>query len=134
MATDSMVLRMCWCCFAYVSRHCCASFLECLSICAVYVGEDTADEPDFTYIPETHQIASSSSSANTLESSLLLLQEGLESGAAIAQFEVSVSSCHFPFLIKLFFRGSSHAPSCSFVLLCYSKSLHWSMLVPCCIT
>lgn len=53
----------------------------------VYVGEDTADEPDFTYIPETHQIASSSSSANTLESSLLLLQEGLESGAAIAQFE-----------------------------------------------
>ncbi|KAK7499356.1 hypothetical protein BaRGS_00009331 [Batillaria attramentaria] len=53
----------------------------------VYVGEDTADEPDFTYIPETHQIASSSSNANTLESSLLLLQEGLESGAAIAQFE-----------------------------------------------
>nr|KAG5708397.1 hypothetical protein BaRGS_034428 [Batillaria attramentaria] len=54
----------------------------------VYVGEDTADEPDFTYIPETHQIASSSSNANTLESSLLLLQEGLESGAAIAQFEM----------------------------------------------
>ncbi|XP_070210282.1 tyrosine-protein phosphatase non-receptor type 4-like isoform X4 [Littorina saxatilis] len=53
----------------------------------VYVGEDTADEPDFTYIPETHQIASSSSSANTLDSSLLLLQEGIESGAAIAQFE-----------------------------------------------
>lgn len=48
-----------------------------------------ADEPDLTYIPETHQIASSSSSANTLESSLLLLQEGLDSGAAIAQFEVS---------------------------------------------
>ncbi|XP_076460431.1 tyrosine-protein phosphatase non-receptor type 4-like isoform X3 [Babylonia areolata] len=53
----------------------------------VYMGEDTGDEPDFTYIPETHQIASSSSSANTLESSLVLLQEGLESGAAIAQFE-----------------------------------------------
>ena len=59
-------------------------------VCPVYVGEDAADEPDFTYIPETHQIASSSSSANTLDSSLLLLQEGLESGAAIAQFEVSM--------------------------------------------
>ncbi|XP_059157704.1 tyrosine-protein phosphatase non-receptor type 4-like isoform X2 [Physella acuta] len=52
-----------------------------------YVGEDESDEPDFTYIPETHQIASSTSSANTLESSLMLLQESLESGAAIAQFE-----------------------------------------------
>lgn len=55
---------------------------------AVYVGEDQSEEPDFTYIPETHQIASSSSSANTLESSLMLLQESLESGAALAQFEV----------------------------------------------
>ncbi|XP_046328010.1 tyrosine-protein phosphatase non-receptor type 4-like isoform X14 [Haliotis rufescens] len=53
----------------------------------VYVGEDQSEEPDFTYIPETHQIASSSSSANTLESSLMLLQESLESGAALAQFE-----------------------------------------------
>ncbi|KAL8615564.1 hypothetical protein ACOMHN_016141 [Nucella lapillus] len=54
----------------------------------VYVGgEDTGEEPDFTYIPETHQIDSSSTSPNTLHSSLLLLGEGLESGAAIAQFE-----------------------------------------------
>ncbi|XP_013061664.1 tyrosine-protein phosphatase non-receptor type 4-like isoform X1 [Biomphalaria glabrata] len=53
----------------------------------VYVGEDQTDEPDFSYIPETHQIASSASSANTLDSSLMLLQESLESGAAIAQFE-----------------------------------------------
>ncbi|KAH9513348.1 Tyrosine-protein phosphatase non-receptor type 4 [Bulinus truncatus] len=53
----------------------------------VYVGEDQTDEPDLTYIPETHQIASSASSANSLESSLMLLQESLESGAAIAQFE-----------------------------------------------
>lgn len=53
-----------------------------------HISEDQADEPDFSYTPETHQIASSSSSANTLDSSLMLLQESLESGAAIAQFEV----------------------------------------------
>lgn len=59
------------------------------SLCkTVQIGEDPTDEPDFSYIPETHQIASSSSSANSLESSLMLLQESLESGAAIAQFEV----------------------------------------------
>ncbi|RUS91860.1 hypothetical protein EGW08_000431, partial [Elysia chlorotica] len=52
----------------------------------VYVSEDQTEEPDFTYIPDTHQIASSSST-NTLQSSLMLLQESLESGAAIAQFE-----------------------------------------------
>ncbi|BFY98244.1 hypothetical protein BsWGS_01284 [Bradybaena similaris] len=52
-----------------------------------HISEDQADEPDFSYTPETHQIASSSSSANTLDSSLMLLQESLESGAAIAQFE-----------------------------------------------
>ena len=55
----------------------------------VYVSEDTTEEPDFTYIPDTHQIASSSS-ANTLQSSLMLLGESLESGAAIAQFEVGL--------------------------------------------
>jgi hypothetical protein len=59
-------------------------------MCAVYVGEDTGDEPDFTYTPDNHQITSSNSTDNTLDSSLLLLQEGLESSAAIAQFEVSV--------------------------------------------
>ncbi|XP_076468051.1 tyrosine-protein phosphatase non-receptor type 4-like isoform X7 [Babylonia areolata] len=52
----------------------------------VYVGEEPSDEPEYTYIPETHQIASTSS-ANSLDASLMLLQEGLESGAAIAQFE-----------------------------------------------
>ncbi|XP_041367187.1 tyrosine-protein phosphatase non-receptor type 4-like isoform X2 [Gigantopelta aegis] len=52
----------------------------------VYVSEDQTDEPDFSYVPETHVIASSSN-ANTLESSLMLLQESLDSGAALAQFE-----------------------------------------------
>ncbi|XP_064614139.1 tyrosine-protein phosphatase non-receptor type 4-like [Liolophura sinensis] len=52
----------------------------------VYLGEDTVEEPEFMYIPETHQITSSAG-GNVLEASLILLQEGLESGAALAQFE-----------------------------------------------
>eukprot|EP00106_Octopus_bimaculoides_P003360 XP_014770802.1 PREDICTED: tyrosine-protein phosphatase non-receptor type 4-like isoform X3 [Octopus bimaculoides] len=53
----------------------------------VYVSEDNAEEPDLMYIPETHQIASTMSGANTLQASMMLLQESLESGAAMAQFE-----------------------------------------------
>ena len=59
-----------------------------MSTLAVYVGDGIGEEPEFSYVPETHQIASSASDANTLGPSLLLLQEALESGAAIAQFEV----------------------------------------------
>ena len=57
----------------------------------VYVGDDTGEEPDFQYIPDTHGI-SSSAHTDSLSGSLMLLQEALESGAAIAQFEVSVRS------------------------------------------
>ncbi|GAB1603054.1 tyrosine-protein phosphatase non-receptor type 4-like isoform X2 [Argonauta hians] len=53
----------------------------------VYVSEDNTEEPDLMYIPETHQIASTMSGANTLQASMMLLQESLESGAAMAQFE-----------------------------------------------
>ena len=57
---------------------------------AVYIGEDTPDEPDFQYIPDTHHIASTlPPGGDQLEGSILLLTEGLESGAALAQFEVS---------------------------------------------
>ena len=45
------------------------------------------DEPDLVYDPDTHQI-SSASGANALEVSLKVLEESLESGAALAQFEV----------------------------------------------
>ena len=57
----------------------------------MYVGEDVAEEPDFVYIPESHQITTTAG-ANALEASLVLLQESLESGAALAQFEVSLFS------------------------------------------
>ena len=61
-------------------------FVWCVS---VYVGEDNLEEPDFQYIPDTHHISSTVPHANQMAESLLLLQEGLESGAALAQFEVT---------------------------------------------
>ncbi|XP_069110904.1 tyrosine-protein phosphatase non-receptor type 4-like isoform X1 [Argopecten irradians] len=51
----------------------------------VYVSEDTPEEY-FEYLPENHMITTTAG-ANALEASLLLLQESLESGAALAQFE-----------------------------------------------
>ncbi|XP_060555804.1 tyrosine-protein phosphatase non-receptor type 4-like isoform X1 [Ruditapes philippinarum] len=52
-----------------------------------YSGDDNSDEPDFVYDPETHQISSATTGANALDLSLKLLEESLESGAALAQFE-----------------------------------------------
>ncbi|XP_053374760.1 tyrosine-protein phosphatase non-receptor type 4-like isoform X5 [Mercenaria mercenaria] len=52
-----------------------------------YSADDNSDEPDFVYDPETHQISSATSGANALDLSLKLLEESLESGAALAQFE-----------------------------------------------
>ena len=54
----------------------------------MYSGDDNMDEPDLTYDADTHQI-SSASGANALEVSLKVLEESLESGAALAQFEVT---------------------------------------------
>ncbi|KAH3719339.1 hypothetical protein DPMN_062171 [Dreissena polymorpha] len=45
------------------------------------------NEPDLVYVPETCMITAPSSGGNALESSLHLLEETLESGAALAQFE-----------------------------------------------
>ncbi|KAK3587914.1 hypothetical protein CHS0354_014428 [Potamilus streckersoni] len=53
----------------------------------VYTSEDPAEEPEFNYMPETHQITGSANGATNLELSLALLQESLDSGAALAQFE-----------------------------------------------
>ncbi|XP_064647817.1 tyrosine-protein phosphatase non-receptor type 4-like isoform X4 [Lineus longissimus] len=53
----------------------------------VYVGDDTIEEPDFQYIPDTHHISSTLPQSDLLGGSLMLLQEALESGAALAQFE-----------------------------------------------
>lgn len=52
----------------------------------VYVGEDI-EEPDFQYIPDVPHVSSKVPRSDVLAESMLLLNEGLESGAVIAQFE-----------------------------------------------
>ena len=47
------------------------------------------DEPDLVYDPDTHQISSAATGANALDVSLKVLEESLDSGAALAQFEVT---------------------------------------------
>ena len=61
---------------------------------SVYIGDETADnEPDFQYTPDTYHISTTlPPGGDPLSGSLTLLQEGLESGAALAQFEVRASS------------------------------------------
>ncbi|XP_076359400.1 protein tyrosine phosphatase Meg isoform X1 [Tachypleus tridentatus] len=69
----------------------------------VYVGEDV-EEPDFQYIPDAPHVSARVPRCNALAESMLLLGEGLESGAAIAQFEqlyrkkpgMLFSAAHFP--------------------------------------
>ena len=57
----------------------------------VYIGDDGTDpEPDFVYNPDTHAITTSlPPGSDPLPASIMLLAESLESGAALAQFEVS---------------------------------------------
>lgn len=55
-------------------------------LCLVYVGEDYK-EPEFHYLPETHRITANISGLDVLPESLMLLREGIDSGAALAQFE-----------------------------------------------
>ncbi|KAF6017793.1 PTPN3 [Bugula neritina] len=52
----------------------------------VYVAEDYK-EPEFHYVPETHSITAGVSGLDVVSESLLSLREGVESGAAVAQFE-----------------------------------------------
>ena len=60
-------------------------------LCSVYIGDETADqEPDFQYTPDTYHISTTlPPGGDPLGGSLSLLQEGLDSGAALAQFEVT---------------------------------------------
>ncbi|XP_061186056.1 tyrosine-protein phosphatase non-receptor type 4-like isoform X1 [Saccostrea echinata] len=55
----------------------------------VYVGEEAQEEPNLEYLPENYQIIApgAGTGTNALEASLMLLQESLDSGAALAQFE-----------------------------------------------
>lgn len=55
----------------------------------MYVGEDL-EEPEFQYVPDVPHISSRIPQTDALSESMLLLSEGLESGAVIAQFEVSL--------------------------------------------
>ena len=52
----------------------------------VYVGEDYK-EPEFHYVPDTHRITAGVTGLDLLSESLMLLREGVDSNAAIAQFE-----------------------------------------------
>lgn len=60
-----------------------------LVLLVVYVGEDYK-EPEFHYVPETHRITTTGglNGHAMLAESLMLLREGIESGAATAQFEL----------------------------------------------
>ena len=73
-----------------LSQQCFVSLVvcwTCLILLTVYVGEDYK-EPEFHYVPETHRISTSGvTGLDMLCESLMLLREGVESGAAIAQFE-----------------------------------------------
>lgn len=66
--------------------------LRCYRQCchfSVYVGEEAQEEPNLEYLPDNYQIiAPQGTGTNALEASLMLLQESLDSGAALAQFEV----------------------------------------------
>ncbi len=60
----------------------------------VYIGEDPTDpEPDFMYNPDTQGLSTPlPPGSDPLSGSIMLLCEALESGAALAQFEVSTVS------------------------------------------
>ena len=53
----------------------------------VYLGDDDSpSEPDFQYIPDTPSL--SSVGGDPLTASMTLLKDGLDTGTAVAQFEV----------------------------------------------
>ncbi|XP_071802883.1 tyrosine-protein phosphatase non-receptor type 4-like isoform X3 [Asterias amurensis] len=53
----------------------------------VYVGEEVEEEPAFQYIPESPRVPNGGMESDPLVESIMLLQEGLEVGTALAQFE-----------------------------------------------
>jgi len=59
---------------------------------AAYMTDDASDgQPEeFTYDPDSYAITNSGG-VNALDNSLRSLEESLESGAALAQFEVSTN-------------------------------------------
>lgn len=89
--------------------------LSCYRQCchfSVYVGEEAQEEPNLEYLPDNYQIiAPQGTGTNALEASLMLLQESLDSGAALAQFEVvSPAPCtiHCPLVLYIAQPPSSY--------------------------
>lgn len=74
--------------FIKASRETHSGELEVVVRPNVYIGEEQGEEPDFQYIPDTQQICNSlPQGSDPLGGSLMLLQDSLDSGAALAQFE-----------------------------------------------
>ena len=68
---------------------CVSYYYHVFVIFSVYIGEEQGEEPDFQYIPDTQQICNNlPQGSDPLGGSLMLLQDSLDSGAALAQFEV----------------------------------------------
>lgn len=59
-------------------------------LCVAYLGDDESpSEPDFQFIPDTPSLASVG--GDPLRASMTLLRDGVDTGTAVAQFEVSPS-------------------------------------------
>ena len=52
----------------------------------VYLGEDV-EEPEFQYVPETELVSPQIPGTKALSQAMLLLEESLDSGAIVGQFE-----------------------------------------------
>lgn len=90
----------------------------------VYMGEDV-EEPEFQYVPEAPHVSPLIPGTQALSQSMLLLEESLESGAIIGQFEqlyrrntsLAMAICHLPDnLNKNRYRDISPYDSTRFVL------------------
>ena len=64
-----------------------------MTVCmvAVYIAEDLPDESDAQYVPEPQSTPTLQPGGDLLARSLQQLQEGLDSGTVMTQFEVT---CH----------------------------------------
>jgi len=57
------------------------------SLLAVYEAHGDEEEPPYQYVPDLPHVAAVTDRADALAESMLLLADGLASGALIAQFE-----------------------------------------------
>lgn len=80
----------------------------CVLLAAIYdVVEEKADsEPDFQYIPEKSPQDPTQLDQHALRDSMVVLKDGLASGAILAQFDVRRQICclivSIPFFISLY--------------------------------